>query len=264
MNKFLLFFLIVFTISACTDKNETPVVVFDVEDEFSIRLKENLNINGRDIAFEISSLAGYNCEDVVLDTEFSRTNDGGINIYIHDLIIPNNCTEGNTIPKQELTIGELDNGTYNINITLRNVVINLGELIISEESYVLSFENELKGIVLDAREVLKIPEGFIWGRVEVNNDNANFLLDAFKNKLNNTGAIESFLAIGQYSSFEMSNTGELLFENSSEFNYSFPFVYNYGTQNTEGLNGIVQSFLSDYNNTYDLDIDLFTYDGKEF
>lgn len=267
MKRILLFFGIALLLGACEQASE-PFVVFDVETDYRLELRENLSGSNKKLLLEISTtIAGFTCEDAEIITQSSSVGNE-ITVNIKETRVPGeDCTNNGTFPaKAFLNLGELNAAEYQLTISIGETLFNYGTLIVTENSYEMVFDEELDGIEIPKPKLTKIPYGTIWGRLKYNDDNANviLLLSDLQGRLIGLGAAEKILSSGNYTNFEIDAEGVWDWHNKNTFMNERSLAYSYSEPNHELLRETLDSMNNHYGTLYDFELELFTYTGWEY
>ncbi len=258
--------LIIFFFSACNDDPD-PFIIYNGPDEFTLSMKEVLNEDGRQFAVEMTSIEGFDCEGATIDLSFSRSGDE-IYLTVNDIKKPNDCESGIHKAKGSITMGNLDEGTYPMTISLRGVVTNTGLLSVTSDAYefISPSDEELKGILFDYFLLNRIPDGFLWGRLEYNNVKQDALWDRFLEEMNNIDIYSSHLPIGAYGFFKIDTGNNLNWPESftPAFQNTRSFILDGTGVPEDEIEKAVETFKDSYEDQVELDVDLFTTQGNEY
>jgi len=202
--------MIVFILSGCQYQKlpTDPIVVSNIETEFSVRMYEQLGGSNRQLVFHISSIQLADCLNGGISYDL-LTNDDGINVTIKKVIEPGNCIEGIAPYQTDIYLGSLtETGTTNIALNLQDVVENHGFLIVNENQYELKL-NSSHGLTIPNVVLHKIPESFVWGYVAINHSNQKAISESFIQSLTNRGYALG-LKEGDYGYFYVLASGQLI------------------------------------------------------
>ncbi len=255
---------IIFLITSCSNDNEDPFLLYDVDDEFTITFEEAFSIQKRELVFDVQSILGYDCPDLQIDISYSRSGNE-IFITINDILNYSNCSEGNHPANGSINIGELSEGNYILHLNLRDVVMNTGLLKVSSTGYLFQNTNEggeLIGLEMDFNQLNRMPDGVLWGRVEYHSSDDFNLYKDFLEDLEDVGAVQTQIQEGEYGSFNINPLGEMIWRDFSSFEFSQSFLFMMNEVEEIQLETLVQAFLSE--NGTEADIDLFTSNGGEY
>jgi hypothetical protein len=157
---YLILSILVFT--ACK-KNANDAKIVDIEKEFSVQLWEQLDENGGNLQLQLSTIQNQPCGATRIDYSQNTFNDKVI-VTIKNLISPLTCNNKPEPARDTVSLGNLKKGSYKVNINLKDIVLNDGTLNVEDGKYSLSMRKE-DGIAVANREILRVPQGAIWGYV---------------------------------------------------------------------------------------------------
>ena len=173
-------FLLIFTFG-CKDEPIVEDVNITIEDEFKILLWESLEGNNRSFNLNVETIKSESCENTLIDVAPSIAGNS-ISFTIHD--IPEaDCPAPIFIADANVEIGSLDSQSYEMIISLKNVIQNQGTLMVESDYYELKMK-ELNGIVVPEKRLYKVPQNTIWGYIASDNSNADSVADGFLDELN--------------------------------------------------------------------------------
>ncbi len=263
--RFNLGFLLIITLLLSCSQDEDPVLVFNVPEEFSIEMREQLNPTNRDLIFDITSIYGFACEDITIDATYTRSGDN-LSLSIQDIVKPDDCEEGANKANLKFNIGSLQNGEYTFNINLSEVVANTGMLSVSNDSYkiMIDEEEQIEGIVLPYTELRRMPNGSVWGKVEFNSDNMANIAQKFQEELIGLGMSNLDLKAGEYGFFSLDSELSMIWDTASPYNNTLSFILNKNQVTDQEIRNLIQQFQEEYGQSNEIDMDVFTWDGKEF
>lgn len=207
-NKLFLWSLLVLLLASCSkDDTSGENVVFDIEDEFHLNLKEELGLaENRNLLFEISSIREFDCENYLLNAAVNRVTEGRISIAVTELIEPMDCIVGQAPATAEVSVSELNQKEYLLNVALVNQIENEGILRVFPDYYELTIQQE-NGIQLPYPRLQRIPNQSIWGYVayeDAHLDMANALVEDLRELIE-----FPYFTPGNYGHFLLKDSGEL-------------------------------------------------------
>lgn len=264
VNSTLLLFLALFFFGACNlGDNEITQIITDIDDEFSIDLSETLSAEKRNFILQFASIELKECKNYLIDIEYELDANEDLNFYIKDIILPNEgCEFGRGIAIKQINLGELELGTYDLEINLRDAIVNKGELNISDIGYTLSLYTE-HGLQVLHSELFRVPEQSIWGYIGYNgNTGSTGKLDDFIAGLQ-TLTLDIDLEVGYYGHFEWDGTNQISFPAGTGATFFRSFIFGH-QRNIRKIKEYVQKFRIDNQNETNLKIQLFTAEGEVF
>ena len=236
---------------------DEPIVVTDLENEFYLDIWENLEPEGRSLEWRLRTIANAECEDASIDYSY-RNSGGTIDLNINAIINPADCTPSEQPLSAYFTGGQLDNDVYPISIGVRDAVVNEGSLIVSDDSYRLSFSS-LTGVILLKRILRRIPDPVIWGYIHAPHDSLQAAADEFIYELE-TKTRPVSLKEGNYGYFSVDNEAIIIKhihvpEGATMFAYEF-------IQEEDVLQGMITTLKEEH--PAGIEVSIFNTRGREF
>ncbi len=262
MNRIFTIIFCIILVGACSDEN--PNVIYNIEKEYRVEMKEVLSPESQLFALDIESIKLYTCEETQIDA--LHTNDEGIfKTELNGINLPDECEEEGTFSaKKTISIDELSTGAFPFEVNLGKSIINSGTLYINEDYYELVVENDLKGIEINKERLNKIKNGMIWVRLELDEVNLAILND-LRETLEDFGMDNYPNALtGNYFYFNIDENRNLSINRNSEFSYTSDFLMVYNGNDIDNVSFLIQNFINEWSTLHQLDVDVFTYQGKEY
>ena len=252
-------FTIGLTLVSCNlDSLKDPIVVAEVNDEFHIDLWEELSPSGDELLFLIQSIEEFDCENYGID--YSMIKRGRqFEISLKEIQEPADCEEGVNTAHVNINLGLLTPGYYELDIDLRNTVVNTGQLTVTGESYVIEMEDP-KGISFLRRELFRVPAKTIWGYIAYE-DGSEAIANDFVSQLNEMTTPKS-LKKGYYGYFSIQtdNSDQILLGSPPEGPFQ-SFLFEFDGQESM-LSELVDQYRDDFGSA--IEISLINQDGKSF
>lgn len=247
-------FLLIFTFGCKPDPIVEDVNV-TIEDEFKILLWESLEENDRSFKFNVETIKSESCENTLIDIAPSVVGNN-ISFTIHDIPEPD-CPAPIFIADANMEIGSLTIESYEMIISLKNVIQNEGTLKVESDYYELKMK-ELNGIVVPEKRLYKVPSNTIWGYIASDNSNADSVADGFLDELFTVTEDQDYVD-GYYGYFSVVNNDlTILKQNISQGSVrTFGFSYD---GDTVDLMNILSDFRGQHTN---VDFKIFTSKGEE-
>lgn len=258
--KVLSLLVLVTILSSCNlDSLKDPVVVAEVNNEFEIGLWEELAPFGKNFYFNINTIEEYDCENYSIDYNLIKKF-REFNISLADIQEPGDCQEGTNFATASLDLGTLSNGFYELNIDLKNTVINQGQLTVSSDSYLIEME-DAKGISFLQHELLRVPDFTLWGHVSYG-EAMEQAADDFIAQLDSISH-SKVLKKGYYGYFsvEEENSNKIVLPDAPTGDAYKTFLFHYEGQDTP-LSELVEQFRNEYGDS--IQIELMNDQGKTF
>lgn len=245
---------ILLLVSCAKDDPAGQNFVFDLEEEFELRLKENLsNIDSLGLDIELVSLSEFNCTNVGISTLANIFGGERIRVAVEDLLVPEICDEGSAPAVGSSFIGHLAPREYQITVTLVNEIENEGTLTVFPDHYEINIEEE-NGLTIPHSRLNKIPTQTIWGYVGYDNADiaiADELMADMLQFLQTTS-----LTSGNYGHFQLSEGGQVILpesENIKTTSYQ-TFVFTLNSTVDELQRKVEDSYCPQYQSEIDLKI----------
>jgi hypothetical protein len=162
MSERLIYFIILFFLFGCS-KDPQEVNIYSIPDEFKLDLHQAVSSQGSNPAFKISTLDTRTCTNDKLIVTISKIGNS-LGIDILDIDVAPQC---NNISGKVSTdvYAILSPGTYALNIDLKDQIINNGTITVTDQSYHLNLNTDY-GLKIGKLNILKIPDGLIWGYIK--------------------------------------------------------------------------------------------------
>lgn len=255
--------LLLLTLFSCRkDKDQdTNLILNNLTDEFQISLLENLSPNGKQLVMRVKTLEEVACENANLDYSLEQST-GKIIISINEIDLPSNqdCISNPMFLVTDIPLGQIPDGSTDLEVNLRESVQNVGELHHEESHYRISLRTQ-HGIDLPYKKLFKIQEGSIWGYIGHRTENSP-IVDQFFSDLT------QLTAEGDY---EQGNYGHFIYNKSAEETVSFednhelPFINRFLLKLTSDKNELVD-LIEQYRQQYgsELELEIRTWKGEVY
>ncbi len=233
--------------------NEDKII--DIDKEFNIQLWEKLEETGSNLQFVVSTIKNQTCGGTRIDM-VSNQIDTKLTVTIKSLIYPQICNGASQPAFDTLTLGNMSNGSYSLNINLKDVVLNSGILTVDEKRFRVSMAHQ-DGISVTLPELMRVPSGTIWGYVSFETGQDSKLIK-FMDNLNKI-ATPVTVPNGNYGHFVV---GSSKVDIKSSFETKKPNVrqiFHNLNKSTVELDNLIREYRSQ-----GLDIRILTYNGKVF
>ena len=262
--QFGVLFLVLVVLSNCKSGDPDLNVFINVDDDFYIDLFEDISNQEGLFYINIQSIQDQECENAIIDysLDIDLESDNFIILSINDILEPETCIGENAPAFVSVPIGKLKNESYEIQINLKDAIINKGTLTVSSEDYFLGMSSQ-NGIELLNMILYKIPENTIWGYVgyeeETQQDDAETFIKELETFTSNQNFTDAF-GVGYFGYFSiLDDRSVTIQEDITDKNHSNFVFYNELRTTTE-----IDDFIQDYcENHPTLNIHLFDHTGNE-
>lgn len=154
-------------LSGCAQRSEEdPIVVAEIEKEFSLNMRESLGAPSRELLLDITTIKSLDCSNYTIQSAWRRQNNEVL-LSLLRIAAPLACDGVASKITQEVKTGLLDLGNFKLAIDLRGALINRGILSNLSDRYRLRLDTE-HGLIIQFKELMKIPPSALWGYVSYN------------------------------------------------------------------------------------------------
>lgn len=143
--------------------------------------------------------------------------------------------------RTETSAGVLQQGIYSFSVDLRGAVINKGTLSVLADRYRLRMETE-HGIVIEHKELLRVPPSAIWGYITYKPDFRDQALELIQEIFSHSQPLNP--SKGYYGYFKIEDTG-LSVEGQPEDGLAYPFLRQ-SPLNPSTIGSIIQQYRTRY------------------
>ncbi|MFK7775005.1 MAG: hypothetical protein AB8F94_22890 [Saprospiraceae bacterium] len=247
-------FFLIFTLG-CKDNSIEEDVNVTIDDEFKVLLWESLEENNPTFNIKVETIKSESCENTLIDVAPSIAGNN-ISFTIHDIPEPD-CPAPIFVADANVELGMLDSQSYEMIISLKNVIQNQGTLKVESDYYELKMK-ELDGIVIPEKRLYKVPQNTIWGYIASDNSDADSVSDGFITELTDVTEDQDYID-GYYGYFSAENNDLTILKQNIAYNSVRTFGLSYDG-NTADLIDILNSFRSQHAN---VEFKIFTSKGEE-
>ena len=195
--------LIIILLGSCDIKElEDPIIIADLDDEFELTLWEELYPTGRSLQLLIETIKDEPCQNAQIVNAVFK-NGSSFNVTLQDITTPSDCQTGIGPATAVVNLGQINPGVYNLDINLKNTVINEGQLNFSTNRYLIQMKTD-NGIKFIRSELYAIPVSFFWGYIAYDAESLKEDAEAIRSQLGLMGEAVA-LTNGDYGYFQVSN-----------------------------------------------------------
>ncbi len=257
---FLLFLVV--ALSNCKKDELNPSVIINVEDDFYVDLFEDIS-NGENIfKINIKSIKDQDCLNAVIDyTPQILEGEDRIILAINDILEPEICIPGRAPAFTSVPFENIKEKAYNIQINLKDIIINEGSLVINSKEYFLEMSTE-NGLELVHDRLYKIPKKAIWGYVGYEEENHKMIAENFIKDLEEISSIMSIsdnFDIGYYGYFTILEDRSVLLHQEIEDKFLNSFLFYYDAESQEIID-LIDSYCS---SNPEINFHVFNGEGEE-
>ncbi|MCP3931986.1 MAG: hypothetical protein GY705_23175 [Bacteroidetes bacterium] len=247
----LLLFSLFFLLQCNPTQLGDPDVVVDIEDEFIIDIWEELHPLSRDFQLIAETLSPNPCLNTTIDISTIKKSNQLI-ITLNEIVEPEDCQEGEAPAHSKIGFGHLSPNFYELEINLKDIVINTGYLSVANDSYTVSMYST-DGFELKHNKLFKVPQNIIWGFTGHNGGNPEVEshVNAFMNELKDITNEKEDIHPGYYGHFSISEEKEITFETETEFEVKQLFYYQFENELYE-LKGLINSYREQYPGEFEI------------
>ncbi|MEM8907762.1 MAG: hypothetical protein AAGD05_07945 [Bacteroidota bacterium] len=252
------FLLVLF--AACNQSSDDPTVIIDINDELNVYLWEDLRETENLFVFNVETVVNQNCQNYLLDYSLDQTARRA-SISINRLIAPEDCLPGAAPAHQDINLGILDPGNYEIELNLKNnEIVNTGTLLVSTDEYRIQMDSD-HGIIIPQKTLQRMPKDAIWGYIGIHDMNQESdILGDFQALMDDLTEPADYPS-GHYGYFDLDAQGQLTVHREDEqvFSNLYNFLYRFD-DDLETLTNIVGQLRSNYDTA--MEIKLYTAKGQ--
>ncbi len=209
--SFAFFCVVAVAFAACrVNPDDDPVIIVTTPPEFTVDLFEQRDATDGSPLFGlwVESMATFDCSGYGIDATVSVQNNR-IAVTLLGIVPATPCAGIPAHARQFLPIGNLQDGSYEFSLSLRDAIVNNGTLTIANGHYMLSLPDQ-QGIDFQNLVLEHMPDGIVWGYAEVPNETTKPVADNFIFDLKKITE-DPALPPGFYSYFTVSGTGNVIF-----------------------------------------------------
>jgi len=256
MKRGLLYVFVILCAMSCRD-NLIPDETINVEDTFSIDLFEALDGADRSFQIKARSIESEECTNAIIGYTL-KNSPSLVSVSFNDITTDGACEVGMAPAQSTVELGGIENGTYTMQLNLKEVVFNNGSLVVTDEAFELSMNSE-NGINLIRSELKRIPQNLVWGYVAYDNTSLNEACNQLLTDATNL-MIPSNLTDGYYGYFDLNQQVLTPVEGPNKIVVK-PF-YGLLDASLDDLGAIAENFRENYQGQ-GAELRLFTWRGEE-
>ncbi len=212
-------------ICSCHPDNEISNNYFiGVREDIVLTMQQGLSTDGTSLHFVFSSIKADHCEGAGYEHE-TRTSKNDVSVHLTNVLIPDPCAGSNAKAFQNIPI-TTQSGIFGLSVDLGDLIQNNGSLIIDEGGFRIVMATSF-GIHIPHFEMVRIPEGTVWGYVyhPVKQAAAESILFSILNP----HILHSNFDPGFYGHFDVENSGDVAFPLIKDKPGAVPFLVSIST-----------------------------------
>ena len=238
----------------CKDDPTDEGLNINIEEEFKILLWENLASNDRTFHLNVETIQSQSCENSLIDLTPTAVG-SQINLTIKDIPAPD-CPAPIFPAKANFEVGNLNLPEYKLQISLKDLVHNIGDLMVTDEYYDIQMA-DLNGIIIPNQRLYKVPTETIWGFASYATSDEQTYVDEFAAEVNGISEGKDYQD-GYYGYFSVENNS-LTIHNEDISNQ---FTQTFGRSFQNDISDL-ETVLTKYRTLYpNIDFKIFTSKGE--
>ncbi len=254
MNKELFFFLVCFLtlsyFSSCTKSDEADSSFSALNLEFY----EQFSSEGREFVFFLETHEQFPCSNFLIKTQVNETKEY-LEVFAEKIDIPNTCVTSLGPATQKLVLGKPEIYSKRISFWINDNRHDF-HFDVNNSTTILKKHNQFGEQLTFSRDTLfRLPDNCVWGYIVEQNKNESNILDELIDSFTESGAINHFLAQGDYHFFRVDDSGNIRFPGIGAGVLTFSVLFD---QNLQVLIDIIQEMAPD------LQIRMFNTNGMRY
>jgi hypothetical protein len=190
------------TLTSCNvGLEESPKLITDIDDEFSIDLLEVLTPQMRSLEFRTTAINNRRCVSYKINQELS-VGFFSISLNFSKVVVSGqqNCDMQEPVIAVA-RLNALENGVYDLQFNINKNIVSRGKLLVSDEDYELVF-TAVNGIILLNRKLNRIPAQTVWGFIAYQENSLDDVQEKLVNEFKDLTQLTQ-LPVGNYGYFNI-------------------------------------------------------------
>lgn len=273
MKNIFLLCCIVFAAISCELGGDEVQVVPDIEETFRVDLWEDLTRTQRSFTLGFEAIEELPCENDGIAYNLDKDpSDGKFTLTIENIKLEDgDCLGGSSIAEEAIEVSNLPLGVHDIQINLRDVIVNKGILEVSEKGYEIILDSHA-GLAFQNWELMRIPEQSFWGYAGfIGRPSSNERIDSPVKFIEGMRAYANEITpeIGYYGYFKVDSLSNMTILKEAEFQSYEPLMTTYTPfffthyDNLGQIKQFTQDYIGAVNNP-NFHIQIFTSNGDSF
>ena len=251
-------FLLGLVLAGCLDGTGDRSAFDPVDSRIRIGLTENLTAGPRTLTLQCSTEKDYPCCNWSIENGFSRSANR-ISIAFTGIYKPEICLTAFGPASASIALGTLEQGTYPVSVTVNGQAFTT-DLTVSAASYAVA-PAESPLVTFPKQELLRVPDGTIWGYVGYHAAGTAHIVESFMDSLVSLGAHPQRYQSGDYGYFVIDSAGAIVPPLNSGFYFTRPFIYHFPAA-MDPVRALVSRYGKGFGDS--LDIALYGCHGEAF
>lgn len=228
--------LLAFLLLAISCKKKQP----EFNEPMTVSVYEDLGYDGnREIMLILETDRSLNCGSAIIQGG-ATVSVGSIVVEVSGITTPPNCAYNPRRATRSFSAGKLGNGVYELTIKNGNHH-SKGTLTVTQQKVSITLV-QTENITLGGSDIMRIPDGALWGNVMYARPDQVALADSFTEDLQQKGAAKLSLPDGEYHYFTIrSGVLTVAYNGVNLYLYRKDFLYTY-----PGITDSLQRFTTDY------------------
>lgn len=236
---------------------ESPKLISDIDDEFSIDLLEVFTPQTSSLEFRTTAISNRRCVNYQINQELS-IGFFSINLNFSKVVVSGqqNCDTQEPVTAVA-RLNALENGVYELQFNINKNIISKGKLLVSDEDYELVF-NATNGIILLNRKLNRIPKQTVWGFISYQENSLDETHEQLVAEFKRLTQVTQ-LPVGNYGYFNIDTDHQIRPKTFPSNGKYFPVIGHY--DNFESIRLLVEKYRTEHTG---LTLNFYTANGDVF
>lgn len=247
-----------FLLIACSKEND-PGIEVNIPKTFQLGIQEVFDGGERILELKLKSLELFSCAGTKIDYSLIQGEDF-IDLSVNEIIEPDPCIPAEEAAQNTIQLGALRDGSWPVEISLRQTVRNPGLLVVKPATIELLLFSQY-GLITERTLLRRIPNQTIWGYVAYQNEQQLSITNNFLAELADLSARQVYFPPGYYSNFIVLPSGNVSVQMPPTEKLHIPFLHRYD-DDPALLKELIDAYRQDYGPQ--VAIQLFFHDGETY
>ena len=195
-----------------------------VDSRIEIGLVEDLNAGGRTLSLNCSTEKIYGCYNFLILNE-AQVSGSTVTLFFTGIYKPQICLRALGPARAVIHLGTLPDGTYLLSAAANGQALRT-DLTVSDTAYRIG-SGGAPWVVFPHPELLRVPEGTIWGYAGYHAAGSAHIVQSFLDSLQSLGARAHRYATGDYGYFTIDSTGAIEPPLNHGYYFIRPFIFHF-------------------------------------